>query len=179
MQISLHSVDLTLVLQEGKAWTDGLITPEDLIIFIVVFREKKGGGEMCLVQTLNGQICQVYSPSGWGAYPALSSCLSLSDTSENSKDSRWNCGVSNNLNCKDGWSGVEEWNRDNSIKQVQACGSDLGCEQALLVIQTLTCVTLQGFLKGLSSGGPQKGQESAYLVILHTSATTVTERQRQ
>lgn len=43
MQTFLHSLDLTLVLQEGKAWTDCLIvfTPEDLIAFIVVFRGKK------------------------------------------------------------------------------------------------------------------------------------------
>lgn len=66
MQTFLHSLDLTLVLQEGKAWTDGLIafTPEDLITFNVVFREKKAGAKMCLVQTLKAQICHVHSPSG-------------------------------------------------------------------------------------------------------------------
>lgn len=46
MQTSPHSLELTLVLQEGKASTDGFI-PEDLSTFIVVFRGKKGA-EMCL-----------------------------------------------------------------------------------------------------------------------------------
>lgn len=55
-------------------------------------KKKKEGSEMCLVQTLKGQICHVYSPSGWGACPGLSSCLSLSDTSDNSKHSRWDWG---------------------------------------------------------------------------------------
>lgn len=59
------------------------------------------------------------------------------------------------------------------MEQRQQYSSDLGCEQALLVVQAVTHVTLQGFLQGLSSGGPQKGQESTYLAILHISATTV------
>lgn len=66
MELSLHSLDLILVLQKGKAWTDGLtaFTPEDLITFTVVFRQKTEGAEMGLVQTPKGQICHVYSPSG-------------------------------------------------------------------------------------------------------------------
>lgn len=50
MQTVLHSLDLTLMLQEGKAWTDCLIvfTPEDLIAFIVVFKGKKKKDQKCV-----------------------------------------------------------------------------------------------------------------------------------
>lgn len=38
--------------------------------------------------------------------------------------------------------------------QIQARGSDLGCEQALLAVQVVTNVTLQAVLQALSSGEP-------------------------
>lgn len=48
--------------------------------------------------------------------------------------------------------------------------SDLGHEQALLIVQAGTHVPLQGFLQALVSGGHS---ERCYLALLHTSATAV------
>lgn len=48
--------------------------------------------------------------------------------------------------------------------------SDLGQEQALLIVQAGTHVALQGFLQAPVSGGHS---ERCYLALLHTSATAV------
>lgn len=36
--------------------------------------------------------------------------------------------------------------------EVEARGSDLGCEQSLLILQAVTHITLEGFLQGVISG---------------------------
>lgn len=128
---------------------------------------KKKKSKMCLVQMLKCQMCHIYSPSGWGACPGLSSCLSLSDTSENSKQSSVDFREKLET-CRQ----MRLWGKQksqvsgdqirrgtcnklasNSMKHIQARGSDLGHEQALLVVQAWTHNTLQGFLQGLISGG--------------------------
>lgn len=143
MQTSLHRQDLTLVLQEGQARTDGLLT----------FTRVKCAYSKCW------NVKRVTSTHHLGEEPVLD-CLHVFPyqthlkttnkavwTSERSsrRVDRWDGEGSRNLRCQDGWT-HEVWSRFRFGR------SDLGHEQGLLIVQAGTHVTLQGFLQGLISG---------------------------
>lgn len=136
---------------------------------LLLCSDRKKESKLCLVQMLKCQTCLAHSPSGWGACPGLSSCLSLSNPSENSKQSS----VDFREKLETCWQ-MRRWSKQKSKvpgrSRFRFGRSDLGHEQALLVVQAGTHVTLQGFLQGLISGGHS---ERSYLAPLHTSATAV------